>query len=164
MGFFSAVGPLIGIALFFAVLFSVVGQLSSHQHPPKVEKQPSRNRYDRVYSVDMWRLSRYHGDYERYIFTYSPRTGEIRSPSLRSEVKIFAIIMAVLYACGLLFPTLTHGFSWEWTIGVTVIFGVIFIAYCLWEWYRINKAHQILEKTLKPDDNQNKKNEMRNSQ
>lgn len=157
MGFFSVVGPLIGIVLFFVVLFSVVGHLSSRQHPPKVEKQPSRSRHGRVYSVDVWRLSRYHGNYDRYLFTYSPKTGEIRSPSLLSEVKIFAIIMAVIYGCGLLFPTLTHGFNREWVIGLTVIFGVIFIAYCFWEWHWINEARRILEETLKPDDHQNKK-------
>lgn len=150
---FSVFAPLVGIILFFVLGFTLIGRVNSRTHPVKFQCQQVRQpQKGTVYTAEVWRMSRYHGDYHPYEFFSPDGSKELRSPRLWGEVKVYFCILLVLYGCGLLFPTLSDGFSMEWVTTMSVLFVVFLVMFTLWEWHWINKARRILLKHLGWDD------------
>lgn len=146
---FSVFAPLVGIILFFVLGFIFIGWVNSRSHPVKFQCQQVRQpQKGTVYTAEVWRMSRYHGDYHPYEFFSPAGSKELRSPKLWDEVKLFFWVMLGVYGCGILFPTLSDGFSMEWVFTMTVLVIVFLILFTLWEWHWINKARRILQEHL----------------
>lgn len=145
MATFAIFAPLVGIILFFVLGFTLVGSLNNRSHPPKIQSQRVHNpQKGTVYTVEVWRMARYHGNYHPYAFFSPAGSKEIRSPGLWDEFKLFFYIMLGVYACGLLFPTLSDGFNMEWVIAMSMLLVVFLVLFAVWEYHWIQKARRIL--------------------
>ena len=150
---FEVLAPIVGIILFFVLGFMLIGRLNTRLYPPKIEKHRMSGTGNRgtEYWVSVWRLSRFHGFYDQYVFISPAKSGEIRPPCLWDEVKLFAWIMLGIYGCGLLFPALSGEIDSEWFLIWSGIVPLIFFLYCLWEWHWLIKVRKILREYLETD-------------